>query len=321
MTQEKSIGSGNEILMLENLQPLSLSRQVTNPIESTNYSEGGIDEPIENFELEREEIGSEEEETEADQFPREEVPFHQGDITWKYLKSLEKTSLLTQAQEADLAKRIKKGERKIKLFEAKANRLEARQRKRLKKPNPSPSEIKENVLLYKKAMAQYEQAVQETQKLKEKLIQSNLRLVVSIAKRYANRGLPFLDLIQEGNIGLMQALVKFDYTRGYKFSTYASWWIRAAILRGFAEKAKTIRIPNYLFEIKGKLLKALKSLMKRLGREPTSEELSKDLCIPLQDVEKVVNLIEEPISLHMPIGEGDSTLEDLIADERSISPE
>ncbi len=320
MTQEKFRADGIEIATLGTLQPLSLFGQATNPIESTAYSEGEIDELIENFELEGEKIGSKEEgKIEADQILRE-VPFHQKDITWKYLKSLEKISLLTPPQEADLAKRIKKGERQIKLFERKARRLEARQRKSLKKPNPHPSEIRGNAILHKKALAQYEQAVRKTQKAKEELVQSNLRLVVSIAKRYANRGLPFLDLIQEGNIGLMQALVRFDYTKGYKFSTYASWWVRAAILRCFAEKAKIIRIPNYLFEVKGKLLKSFKSLMKRWGREPTSEELSMDLGIPLQDVEKVANLIEEPVSLHMPIGEGDSTLEDLIVDERSISP-
>jgi len=324
MTHEKSADSGIEVATLETLQSLSvlsLCRQVRNPMDSPLYNEREIDETVENFELDGEESGSEEEVArEVERFLRKEAPSYMGNITLKYLKGLEKTSLLTPAQEADLAKRIKKGERQIKRFEAKARRLEAQQRKRLTKPNPRSSEIKENAILYKKASAQHEQAVRETQELKEKLIQSNLRVVVSIAKRYANRGLPFLDLIQEGNIGLIQALVRFDYTKGYKFSTYASWWIRAAILRSFAEKAKIIRIPNYMFEIKGKLMKSLKSIMKRLGREPTSEELSKDLGIPLQDVEKVANLIEEPISLHMPTGEGDSTLEDLIADEKSISP-
>jgi RNA polymerase primary sigma factor len=169
-------------------------------------------------------------------------------------------------------------------------------------------------------LTRHQRAILDTQQAKNALIQANLRLVVSIAKRYANRGLSFLDLIQEGNLGLMQAMAKFDYTKGYKFSTYASWWIRAAILRAFAEKSRTIRIPNYLFEIKGKMMKSFKDQVKRLGREPTSQELSKDSGIPLNDVEKILNLIEEPISLDLPIGEEDSTLEDLIPDEKSLSP-
>jgi RNA polymerase primary sigma factor len=189
-----------------------------------------------------------------------------------------------------------------------------------KKIKPTPSEIREKNFLYKKVLNQYQQALLEVQRAKNELIQANLRLVVSIAKRYANRGLSFLDLIQEGNLGLIQAMVKFDYTKGFKFSTYASWWIRAAILRAFAEKSRTIRIPNYLFEIKGKLMKSFKDLVKKLGREPSSQELSKDSGIPLHDVEKILNLIEEPISLDMSIGEEDSTLEDLIPDEKSLSP-
>jgi len=245
-----------------------------------------------------------------------------------------------------LAKRIKEGERQVKILEMRTNRLKAqltpsspknggkrsytnsRQGYKLKgkngkngkKSKPTPSETRERTLLYKKMLTQYQRSRFDLQQAKNELIQANLRLVVSIAKRYANRGLSFLDLIQEGNLGLIQAMVKFDYTKGFKFSTYASWWIRAAILRAFAEKSRTIRIPNYLFEIKGKLMKSFKDLVKKLGREPTSQELSKDSGISLHDVEKILNLIEEPISLDMTIGEEDSTLEDLIPDEKSLSP-
>jgi len=296
----------------------SLFGEVLNAIphvEPTPYNEGEVDEPVEDFELEGAEAG------ELDRsLQEEEVPFYPEDITYKYLKGLEKVPLLTTAQEVALAKKIKQGEHQIKLLETRASRLKAWSKKGLKKSKHSSSETKEKTLLYKKALTEYQQAVLRTQKAKSELIQANLRLVISIAKKYANRGTPFLDLIQEGNIGLIQSLVRFDYRKGYKFSTYASWWIKAAILRAFAEKSRTIRIPNYLFEIKGKLRRSFKSLMKKLGREPSSEELSKDTGIPLQDVEKILNLAAEPISLNMPIGEESSTLEDLIADENSVSP-
>jgi len=304
-----------------NFEPLvssSLFGEVLNAIphvEPTPYNEGEVDEPVEDFELEGAEAG------ELDRsLQEEEVPFYPEDITYKYLKGLEKVPLLTTAQEVALAKKIKQGEHQIKLLETRASRLKAWSKKGLKKSKHSSSETKEKTLLYKKALTEYQQAVLRTQKAKSELIQANLRLVISIAKKYANRGTPFLDLIQEGNIGLIQSLVRFDYRKGYKFSTYASWWIKAAILRAFAEKSRTIRIPNYLFEIKGKLRRSFKSLMKKLGREPSSEELSKDTGIPLQDVEKILNLAAEPISLNMPIGEESSTLEDLIADENSVSP-
>jgi RNA polymerase primary sigma factor len=318
-----------EELSLEPLNPSALFNEITvpiPPIQPPPFKEG--EENLEGLELSAEE-SEKAEETEEEAF------FQPQDITWEYLKGLEKIPLLTPEKEVDLAKRIKEGERQVKVLEIKTTRMKAQlspsqiPRNGAKhKPkggngNKSKSavlEAREKTLLYKKMTGQYQQALRDTQKAKNELIQANLRLVVSIAKRYANRGLSFLDLIQEGNLGLIQAMVKFDYTKGYKFSTYASWWIRAAILRAFAEKSRTIRIPNYLFEIKGKLMKSFKDLVKKLGREPTSQELSKDSGIPLHDVEKILNLIEEPISLDMPIGEEDSTLEDLIPDDKSLSP-
>jgi len=318
-----------EELSLEPLNPSALFNEIAVPIPPVQpppFKEG--EENLEVLELNAEEAEKTEE-------AEEEAFFQPQDITWEYLKGLEKIPLLTPEKEVDLAKRIKEGENHVKILEAKVTRLKTQleapqisgngskhrlKSKNGKKSKSSSAEVRERTLLYKKMVGQYHQALRDTQKAKNELIQANLRLVVSIAKRYANRGLSFLDLIQEGNLGLIQAMVKFDYTKGYKFSTYASWWIRAAILRAFAEKSRTIRIPNYLFEIKGKLMKSFKDLVKKLGREPTPQELSKDSGIPIHDVDKILNLIEEPISLDMPIGEEDSTLEDLIPDEKSLSP-
>jgi RNA polymerase primary sigma factor len=349
--QNRKNGKKREELALQPLPPSSIFDDTANPvppIQPASYGEGEMEETLDEFELQTEEsviVAEEAEELKADPHAQEEILFQPQDITLEYLKGLEKISLLTPEKEVELAKRIKEGERQVRLLEIKTTRLKAKlhttvpgpkngnrgayhsaklgyktKGKNGKKPKVTPSEMKEKNLLYKKTLIRYQQAVLNTQQAKNELIQANLRLVVSIAKRYANRGLSFLDLIQEGNLGLMQAMVKFDYTKGYKFSTYASWWIRAAILRAFAEKSRTIRIPNYLFEIKGKMMKSFKDQVKKLGREPTSQELSKDSGIPLHDVEKILNLTEEPISLDMPIGEEDSTLEDLIPDEKSLSP-
>jgi RNA polymerase primary sigma factor len=346
----KTNGKKREELTVEPLPSSSLFSEPKNsvsPIPSASYNESELEDAFDEFEVQPDEVEVETEEPEELQFEstsEEEVIDFPRDITLEYLKGLEKISLLTPEKEVELAKRIKEGERQVRILGTKTTRLKAQLSQPLiskkgtkrtynhirqgtkpkgkngKKSKAPSSEMRERTLLYKKMLNRYQQALLGTQQAKNELIKANLRLVVSIAKRYANRGLSFLDLIQEGNLGLIQAMVKFDYTKGYKFSTYASWWIRAAILRAFAEKSRTIRIPNYLFEIKGKLMKSFKDLVKKLGREPTPQELSKDSGIPLHDVEKIINLIEEPISLDMPIGEEDSTLEDLIPDEKSLSP-
>ncbi len=351
--QSKTNGKKREDLTLETLPSSSLfgeTQSSISPIQSQPYTEGGLEEVLDEFELETDEgeVETEEkDELQIESTSQEEIFDYHRDITLEYLKGLEKISLLTPEKEVELAKRIKEGERQVKILETKTNRLKAQlsqsmisksENKRTyhnirqgskpkgkngkngKKSKLTSLEMKGKTLLYKEMLNRYQQTLLNTRQAKNELIQANLRLVVSIAKRYASRGLSFLDLIQEGNLGLMQAMVKFDYTKGYKFSTYASWWIRAAILRAFAEKSRTIRIPNYLFEIKGKMMKSFKDLVKKLGREPTPLELSKDSGILLHDVEKIINLIEEPISLDMPIGEEDSTLEDLIPDEKSLSP-
>ena len=214
-----------------------------------------------------------------------------------YLKQIGKVSLLNAEQEVDLARRIEAGLYAEYKLKNQADEMTSRERREL------------------------HFLAQDGQQAKNHLLEANLRLVVSLAKRYTGRGMQFLDLIQEGNLGLIRAVEKFDYTKGYKFSTYATWWIRQAITRAMADQARTIRIPVHMVEVINKLARVQRQMLQDLGREPTPEELAVELDMTPEKVVEVQKYGREPISLHTPLGEdGDSEFGDLIEDSEAIVP-
>lgn len=223
-----------------------------------------------------------------------------GDPVRMYLKEIGKVPLLNAAEEIDLAMKIEAGvaaSEELDKAEDEGIELERREKRRL---------------------GRIEQVGLDA---KQQLIEANLRLVVSIAKRYVGRGMLFLDLIQEGNLGLIRAVEKFDYTKGFKFSTYATWWIRQAITRAIADQARTIRIPVHMVETINKLVRIQRQLLQELGREPTPEEIGKEMGLPAERVREIQKISQEPVSLETPIGEEeDSQLGDFIEDDAAVVP-
>ena len=223
-----------------------------------------------------------------------------GDPVRMYLKEIGKVPLLTAAEEIDLAMKIEAGvaaTEELDRAEDEGIELERREKRRL---------------------GRIEQVGIDA---KQQLIEANLRLVVSIAKRYVGRGMLFLDLIQEGNLGLIRAVEKFDYTKGFKFSTYATWWIRQAITRAIADQARTIRIPVHMVETINKLVRIQRQLLQELGREPSPEEIGKEMGLPAERVREIQKISQEPVSLETPIGEEeDSQLGDFIEDDAAVVP-
>jgi len=287
---------------------------------------------------------------EADVGDQNDVAERDINITGIYFREMSKLPLLKREQEIELARRIQLGERKIHLllqrFSAAKEEIDQLEEgdqlgheldngngkflKRARSREELITEVKGTLeeldLRYggnghrlRDLLIELKKTEADVRAAKAEMIQSNLRLVVCIAKRYINKGISFLDLIQEGNLGLMRAVGRYDYRRGHKFSTYASWWIRQAITRALGDKSRTIRIPNHLLEMRGKISKTFHQLVKELGRNPLPEEITAKTKIPLADVQKVAQLIQEPISLETPVGGNGDKLENLIGDGENVN--
>ncbi|NIS61815.1 MAG: sigma-70 family RNA polymerase sigma factor [Proteobacteria bacterium] len=301
-------------------------------------------EPSRGMTIQREEVDEDPslQSTKADTAGQEEVLDRDMNIAAMYLKEMSKLPLLTREREVALAKRIQVGERKIHklLLECLATLEESDSLgSQLDNGEIKPrgfdrfrEELSKEVVrkleeLSKHSgngggrardlLAELKKTEADLKAAKAEMVQSNLRLVVRIAKEYANRGLSFLDLLQEGNLGLMRAVGRYDYRKGFKFSTYAVWWIRQYITRALADKSRTIRVPNHVLEMKGRISRISHQFFRERGREPHLEEIASESGIDLSNVQKVMDLIQEPVSLETPLGE-DRKLEDLIESEESL---
>ncbi len=305
--QSRGVLTQNEVL--DTLQSLDLSPEQIDNIYlllgelGVEIVEGPSAESLQDLEVDEEE---EEAEEEAEEEEKEKVLEKELEVALKaptndpvrmYLKEIGKVPLLTAAEEVTLAKKIEAGE------EASA---------KLHEPGVKFSREEKRQLV---------RTEQEGLNAKKKVVEANLRLVVSIAKRYVGRGMLFLDLIQEGNLGLIRAVEKFDYRKGYKFSTYATWWIRQAITRAIADQARTIRIPVHMVETINKLIRVQRQLLQDLGREPTPEEIAEQMELTPEKVREILKVSQEPVSLETPIGEEeDSHLGDFIEDVEAVVP-
>ena len=305
MLDEKKKAIRKELVEKGKKKGVLAYKEITDAFEEVEITPEEIEHLYDKFEKEGielvEDLDKELEEIEVTKEELEDLSVPEGinidDHVKMYLKEIGKVNLLTAEEEMSLAKRMADGET------AKAQMEEMGE--------DIPDEARE----------QMDFLIADGEKAKKSLAEANLRLVVSIAKRYVGRGMLFLDLIQEGNLGLIKAVDKFDYTRGYKFSTYATWWIRQAITRAIADQARTIRIPVHMVETINKLVRVSRQLVQELGREPTPEELAKELNMPVEKVREISKISQEPVSLETPIGEEeDSHLGDFIPDDDAPAP-
>jgi RNA polymerase primary sigma factor len=309
MAKEAQIDEVRELVAKGKERGFLTNEEVIEALAPVDVSAEQMDNILQHLQDENIEVVEMVDELDAEEFAREARSARDEELALKaptndpvrmYLKEIGKVPLLTAEQEVILAKAIEEGE-------------------------AATAELDKAVASAKKPpttrMRELQRVERQGQLAKKKLIEANLRLVVSIAKRYVGRGMLFLDLIQEGNLGLIRAVEKFDYTKGYKFSTYATWWIRQAITRAIADQARTIRIPVHMVETINKLIRIQRQLLQDLGREPTPEEIGREMEFSPEKVREILKVSQEPVSLETPIGEEeDSHLGDFIEDSDAVVP-